>query len=45
MMTSVVLVLPKTIETNTHTGYVVGIIIAIAILGYLIYTLIKPEKF
>lgn len=30
---------------NTHTEYITGMIIAVIILGYLIYTLIKPEKF
>ena len=28
----------------TH-GYVIGAIIALVILGYLVYSLIKPEKF
>lgn len=32
-------------ETSTPTGYIIGAIIALAILGYLIYSLIKPEKF
>lgn len=31
--------------TGAHKGYLAGIIVAILILGYLIYTLIKPEKF
>jgi K+-transporting ATPase KdpF subunit len=35
----------RVIETNTPNGYVAGIIIAILILGYLVYTLAKPEKF
>lgn len=26
-------------------SYIIGIIVAICILGYLIYVLIKPEKF
>jgi K+-transporting ATPase KdpF subunit len=34
-----------TTEMSTSTGYIIGAIIAVAILGYLIYTLIKPEKF
>ncbi len=28
-----------------QTGYVLGGIIALLILGYLVYTLIRPEKF
>lgn len=28
-----------------ETTYIIGVIIAILILGYLIYALIKPEKF
>ncbi|MEI8087239.1 MAG: K(+)-transporting ATPase subunit F [Paludibacter sp.] len=32
-------------EMSTPTGYIIGAVIALAILGYLIYSLIKPEKF
>ncbi|ADQ80793.1 K+-transporting ATPase, F subunit [Paludibacter propionicigenes WB4] len=32
-------------ETSSTTGYIIGAIIAVVILGYLIYSLIKPEKF
>ena len=32
-------------EMSTPTGYIIGAIIALVILGYLIYSLIKPEKF
>jgi K+-transporting ATPase KdpF subunit len=32
-------------EMSTSTGYFLGAIIALLILGYLIYSLIKPEKF
>jgi len=28
-----------------HTGYIAGAIIALLIMGYLIYTLMRPEKF
>jgi K+-transporting ATPase KdpF subunit len=45
MNASILLVTSKTIETSTYAGYVVGTIIALFILAYLIYTLIKPEKF
>ena len=30
---------------NLTPGYVIGAVIALLILGYLIYSLIKPEKF
>ncbi len=30
---------------NFTCGYVIGAIIALFILGYLIYSLVKPEKF
>ncbi len=30
---------------NDSTGYLIGGIIAILLLGYLAYTLLKPEKF
>jgi K+-transporting ATPase KdpF subunit len=30
---------------NNPSGYLIGGIIAILILGYLVYTLIRPEKF
>jgi K+-transporting ATPase KdpF subunit len=32
-------------EMNTSTGYVIGGIIALLIFAYLLYSLIKPEKF
>jgi K+-transporting ATPase KdpF subunit len=31
--------------TSLTAGYVIGAIIALAILFYLLYSLIKPEKF
>jgi len=30
---------------NNPTGYAIGAVIAMAILGYLVYSLIKPERF
>ncbi len=33
------------VETDISTGYFIGAIIALLIFGYLLYTLIKPEKF
>jgi K+-transporting ATPase KdpF subunit len=38
-------VLLVTIETNTTAGYVIGAVISICILGYLLYSLVKPDKF
>jgi len=31
--------------TGTPAGYVIGALIALLILAYLLYSLIKPEKF
>ena len=39
------LLMIATTEMSTPTEYIIGAIIAVAILGYLIYSLIKPEKF
>ena len=39
------LLMVATTETNSATGYIIGAIIAVILLGYLIYSLIKPEKF
>ena len=30
---------------NSSLGYIIGAIIALFILGYLLYSLVKPEKF
>jgi len=35
----------QTLELNNTTGYEIGAVIALLILGYLLYSLIKPEKF
>jgi K+-transporting ATPase KdpF subunit len=45
MKASIFWVASKTLETSTYAGYVAGALIALLILGYLIYTLIKPERF
>jgi K+-transporting ATPase KdpF subunit len=45
MNTTILLVISKPLETNLSSGYIIGAIIALFILGYLLYTLIKPEKF
>ena len=33
------------VEMNLSTQYIIGAIIALFIFGYLLYTLINPEKF
>jgi K+-transporting ATPase KdpF subunit len=30
---------------NSASGYIIGAIIAVLILGYLVFSLVKPEKF
>jgi K+-transporting ATPase KdpF subunit len=35
----------KTIEMNGFNGYITGAVIALFILAYLFYSLVKPEKF
>jgi len=35
----------KSLELNNTIGYEIGAVIALMILGYLLYSLIKPEKF
>jgi K+-transporting ATPase KdpF subunit len=32
-------------EISSSLGYIAGAIIALFILGYLVYSLVKPEKF
>jgi len=39
------IILMITHEMNSPAGYLIGAVISIFILGYLIYALIKPEKF
>lgn len=38
-------ILMVTQEVSTPDGYVIGAVISLFILGYLLYSLIKPEKF
>ena len=33
------------VVTNGHLSYLIGGIIALLIMGYLVYTLLRPEKF
>ena len=45
MKPTILIAIIKTFVFDTSTGYVIGAIIALFILAYLIYSLIKPEKF
>lgn len=45
MNATILLVISKPVETNLSSGYIIGTIIALFIFGYLLYSLIKPEKF
>ncbi len=35
----------KAFQANSSTGYIIGAVIAALILGYLVFSLLKPEKF
>jgi K+-transporting ATPase KdpF subunit len=41
----VLLVRPETASSHNPVSYIIGGIIALLILGYLIYTLLRPDKF
>ena len=45
MNATMLVVTPGVFEMNSPTGYAIGAVIALIILGYLLYSLIKPEKF
>jgi K+-transporting ATPase KdpF subunit len=45
MNTAILLSAANFSGTNNDTGYVIGAIIALLILGYLVFSLVKPEKF
>jgi K+-transporting ATPase KdpF subunit len=45
MPLAVVTVHPGEAVSGSHTSYLIGGIIALLILGYLIYTLLHPDKF
>lgn len=45
MNAMLILIAPKSFEMNSPAGYAIGALIALIILGYLAYSLIKPEKF
>jgi K+-transporting ATPase KdpF subunit len=44
-MNTIMLIAGKSAETGSTAGYMAGTIIALFIFAYLIYSLIKPEKF
>jgi K+-transporting ATPase KdpF subunit len=45
MYATILLAGSESMKESNDTWYVAGTIIALFILGYLIYTLLKPEKF
>jgi len=45
MKATILLATSKAGELNTSSGYIIGVVIALFILGYLLYSLVKPEKF
>jgi K+-transporting ATPase KdpF subunit len=45
MKVTILILTTAAIGDNGSAGYVAGAIIALFILGYLFYTLIKPENF
>jgi K+-transporting ATPase KdpF subunit len=45
MITTIITLLYAAPNGNHPAGYVIGALISLFILGYLIYSLIKPEKF
>jgi len=45
MNAAILIVTSETLEMNNSEGYIIGAIIALLILGYLLYSLVKPEKF
>lgn len=44
-MSLMVLTTTSTAVNNTFTGYLIGGLISFFIMGYLLYSLVKPEKF
>jgi K+-transporting ATPase KdpF subunit len=45
MKTTFLVITSRAFEMNSPTGYAIGAVIAMVILGYLLYSLVKPEKF
>lgn len=45
MNTAFLTIASGSVDGNLSSGYIIGSIIAFLLFGYLMYTLIKPEKF
>jgi len=45
MNATILLTASSPIEVSSTLGYVIGAVIAVLIMVYLLYSLIKPEKF
>jgi K+-transporting ATPase KdpF subunit len=45
MNPTIIVITNRAFEMNSPAGYAVGTVIALIILGYLIFSLVKPEKF
>jgi len=45
MKAIILLTTTKPFEMDNTIGYVIGALIALLILGYLVYSLVNPEKF
>jgi K+-transporting ATPase KdpF subunit len=43
--TLIILQVPDAAASAGRTSYIIGAVIALFILGYLIYSLLKPDKF
>jgi K+-transporting ATPase KdpF subunit len=45
MIATIIMATSNPVEANNISGYLIGAVIALFILGYLLYSLVKPEKF
>jgi K+-transporting ATPase KdpF subunit len=45
MKATILLATSNVSESDLSYGYIIGAIIALVIMGYLLFTLVKPEKF
>jgi len=45
MNSTILVITSRAFEMNSPTGYAIGSVIALIILAYLLYSLVKPEKF
>ena len=45
MNATILITTSNVIDMNSSTGYTIGAAIALIILAYLLYSLIKPDKF